>query len=128
MEDREMARYIGIRHRTKGKVETEEQEAQVTRPTQVFILEDGKEIWHDLKTEIDELDFLLDRFTVAWRSVEDTEDVSNVFPRHLKTQRLKKDEDASQIHPSQIIETDKGRQVVIKVATAFEGFRAGDIV
>ena len=116
-------RVIGIRHRTK---QTAQQEA---RPTMVAVYDGIKAVTHELSTETDELDFLLDRFPTAFREVKPEEDVSDALSWHCKCKPLKKGQEVpADIHPSHIREKDGGREIIMKVPSAFEGFRKGDAV
>ncbi len=117
-------RVIGIRHRTK---QTAQQEA---RPTMVAVYYNGvKPVTHELSTETDELDFLLNRFPTAFREVRPDEDVSEMLPWHLKCKPLKKGQEVpADIHPSHVREKDGGREIVVKVPSAYEGLRIDDAV
>src|SRR5690349_4744004 len=64
-----MARIIGIRHRWKDL--------------------DGKTVLFKLKTEEDELDFLLGKFPTGWRELGDGEVTDGIFPRHIIVEEKK---------------------------------------
>lgn len=96
-------RYIGIQHRVKRSKEGEE------RPTMVAIRDGDFVTEHELKTEQDELDFVLGRFPTAWRVVEEGEDISQ-FPKHHLRER------------------GKDEEKTIRVPVSYEGFRAGDSI
>lgn len=98
-----MARFIGIRHRVKETAEGKE------RPTMIAIREGDFLSVHELKTEQDELDFVLGRFPTAWREAEEGEDLSAVRPYHIKVQKRK-----------------EGTRT--RIPTSYDGLREGDIV
>jgi hypothetical protein len=81
----ETKRYIGIRHRTKR---TKEGEA---RPTEVCIVDNENPRKLILEDEQDELDFVLGRFPIKWRTAEEGEDLSN-FPSHHIVEKRDKDD------------------------------------
>lgn len=115
-----MSRIVGIHHRTKKTAEAE------ARPTQVFVSHfDGRGDDYSLETEQDELNFLLGRFPVSYRAVEDGEDISAVPDYHTKMRALKKGEEMPE-HLIRII--DKKKYVVTKVADSFDGLAEGDKV
>ncbi len=114
-----MARFIGIRHRTKVTAEDE------ARPTQVVIVDNGKEVGiYDLLDEQAELDFLLGTFPTAFRDVQGDENVSKIPDRHLRMKKIGSDKP-----PKNLIRTvDREKFVVQKVASAFTGIVKGDTV
>lgn len=96
-----MARYIGIRHRTKKTAKGD------ARPTQVVIIDGDETTGIELETETDELDFVLDRYPTAWRNSGPEEDLSIFLTRHVLPVKGSDEK---------------------KVPAAFEGLKAGDIV
>lgn len=99
-----MARYIGIRHRTK---KTKEGEA---RPTIVLIRnESGTQLDYELAIEDDELAFAHGRFVTKWRMAEDGEDLSNV---PVWQQR----------------KVGKGDKIKTHIAVSWDGLMKGDVV
>lgn len=127
-------RIVGIRHRRK---KTREGEA---RPTTVAIVEGGKTTCYDLETETDELAFLTTRFPIDWELVGDVdvewfdEDKApnGMQPHQCKWKKLPKD-DAAKCRQNHIRETldSKGlpvTQQLVKIPTAFDGLKSGDLV
>ena len=115
-------RLIGIRHRSK---KTKQGEA---RPTLIVIKEGDKMREIKLKEDDDELDFANGCFPVKWRDVKKWEDISEYNPRHCKWRKFKDDEEAPiffQEGQIRIISKSQ-REVVTKVPTGFDGFKAGD--
>lgn len=96
-----MSRLIGIRHRIKKTAKGTEQ------PTQVAIKADGAIKTYDLKSEQEELDFLLGRWPSAWRPAAEGEDLSALPSHHIVKKK------------------DDGKTVTI-VPAAHEGFQTGD--
>lgn len=117
-----MSRFIGIAHRIK---QTADQQA---RPTKVCILDGKREVCHDLATETDELDFLLGWFPVEFRPVEEQEDISGFLEHQVKWQKVRKGQDVSDRHPSQLHQEDRKELVAVKVPLQFTGFEPGDTV
>jgi Transposase IS116/IS110/IS902 family len=115
-------RVIGIRHRTK---QTATHEA---RPTMVAMHDGIKTVTYELSTEMDELDFLLDRFPTAFRDAQPDEDISEVLPWHCKCKPLKKDQEIPDVHPSHVRESGGMREIVLKVPTLYTGLYANDTV
>lgn len=127
----ESGRFIGIRHRRKA---TKEGEA---RPTTVAIRVGGKEQVYDLESETHELDFLMARLPVAWRELDEGEEVTwfdkktavnGIRPHHCKWRKIKKDEDESQLDPKRIIDFPDGQKYLMKVPCLYDGLRAGDTI
>jgi hypothetical protein len=128
----EITRFVGIRHRRKA---TKEGEA---RPTSVAIRVEGKDRIFDLQTETDELDFLMNRFPVEWRDLKTDEkiiwhseniEVTGFRTHHCKWRKLKRTDDTSSLDPQRILTFPDGSQhYLLKVPSAFEGLRAGDVV
>ena len=105
-----MARLIGIHHRAK-KEKGQDEGSKATRGTSVVIknLETGKVAQVTLRSETDELDFLLGRFPTSWREVSEAEDVSSFFPRHIQRRK-------------------KGEGFVTRIPESYEGFQVADTV
>jgi|SRR3989344_1131577 len=128
----EMTRYIGIRHRRKA---TKEGEA---RPTTVAIRIGDKVQIHDLETETDELDFLMARFPVEWKKLDDGEEVvwfdaksapNGIHPHHCKWRTVKRGEDSTDLELDRLLEGADGTvRYLMKVPSVFEGLRTRDKV
>lgn len=129
-----MARFIGIRHRTK---KTKNNEA---RPTQVTVIgEDNKVTVYELETETDELDWLKGRLPVKYRETTADEDFSN-FLKQQKSKKVVGESDgkidpfASLFFHHQLkmkkVEGPNGKKVekVVGIPVAYEGYRSGDTV
>jgi len=100
--DQSVQRFVGIRPRIKQTATGE------ARPTQVVIIGPGDfKLSLDLDSEQSELDFVLGVFPTGFRKVALGEDVSGFRDHHVERD-------------------DAG--VPIKVPSAFEGFRKGDVV
>lgn len=131
-----MTRFIGIRHRRKR---TKEGEA---RPTTVAIMEGDQTVTYDLESDTAELDFLMQRFPVAWRKVADDEEIiyfaeesmEGVRVRHCKFRKAKAGEDVTLLHPShtlKIPDPKSGKEVMMiatQIPVAYEGLQNGDVV
>ena len=108
-----MSRIIGIRHRWKDLAGKEGEEGMTfeDNPTCVAI-KDGDAIRrYELKTETDELDFLLGRFSISWRVLGENETTNNVFARHI------------------VLEKKKGKPTGrTLVPESYVGFQTGDVV
>lgn len=129
----EMARTIGIRHRRK---KTREGEA---RPTMVAVKQGEDIAEYKLEDDTAELDFLMARFPVAWRSVEPDEEIewfdkdnasNGIRQHHCKWRRYKGEKEVSENHLRQTI-NKKGLPIVeqlVKVPTDFDGLQQGDSV
>lgn len=119
-----MARFIGIRHRTKKTTVGE------ARPTQVCIVSEGKIRLIELETETDELDFVLGIHPVEFRPVDASEDVSRIARRFLKTKRLKKGEDPTDYSLNLLVHVpgEKRPRLVTHVPSAYEGLKKDDVV
>ncbi|MCH7883204.1 hypothetical protein IIA95_02210, partial [Patescibacteria group bacterium] len=103
-----MVRHIGIRHRVKQTVKGE------AHPTQVAIRKGEKAIrLLNLKTDEDELDFVVGRFPTRWRVADPDEDFSGIFPRHVRRRKKRGSEEF---------------EIVIPRENSYEGFQKGDIV
>lgn len=99
-----MARYIGIRHRTK---KTKDGEA---RPTIISILKDGeKPIVYELESEDDELAFAHGRFVTKWRTLETDEAIEALPLWQVRT-------------------VGKGDKQKTQVALSWDGLAKGDVV
>lgn len=115
-------RLIGFRHRRKA---TKEGEA---RPTQVAIRErSGKIHKLDLATDDDELDFVHGRLPKDYRNATPDDDSKQFKIRHLKTRRLKKEEDPATFPANLLIKEGREYLLVTKVPTAYTGLMAGDV-
>lgn len=102
-----MVRFIGIRHRVKVTAGGEE------RPTMVAIREGGKiSDTFQLKTETDELDFLLTRFPTEYRPATDGEDLSQFLSRHIRRTKARGEQEGE----------------TVRVPSTFDGLREGDMV
>lgn len=116
-------RHIGIQHRRKRTATGE------ARPTRVCIIDrNGERTSCELESDTDELDFLLQRFPVKYRAVEEGDDLSQFPAHHIKWRKAKKDEDLSQIPENHRKVDGKLVYIVSKVPTEFTGLQAGDIV
>lgn len=109
-----MSRIIGIRHRWKdlaGKESDEEGRKLEEKPTLVTIKNGGEAVHYRLKTEADELDFMLGRFPTGWRVLGNGELTDSIFARHV------------------LIEEKKGKPTGrTLIPESYEGFRSGDII
>ena len=118
-------RIIGIRHRRKRTTKEE------ARPTQVAILVDGKIKRYDVEDETGELDFLLDRFPIEYRKVEDGEDLSPFRPHQVRWKKVKKAEVEAKTFPENLLRFDlfaKSWMLATHVPTTFDGLKRGDTV
>lgn len=115
-------RTIGIKHRVKITAEREE------RPTMVAIKDgNGDVVCHSLKTETDELDFLLERFPTSHRKPKAGDVISSFRPHQLRWRMLKEDEDLGKF-PKDFMKEVKGKQYVAEVPETFDGLKKGDTV
>lgn len=110
-----MSRIIGIRHHWKDLAGTEgDEEGQKfeEKPTLVTVqYEAGHQIHYRMKTETDELDFLLGKFPTSWRTLGDGESTNGFFTRHV------------------IVEEKKGKPTGrTLVPESYEGYCSGDAV
>ncbi|MEI6842918.1 MAG: transposase [bacterium] len=113
-------RIIGIRHRIKKTAEGE------ARPTQVVILENGETRSLQLETETDELDFVLDRFPVNFRKVEEGDELSTFCTHHVQWRKLKKEENYEELPASLIRKDGKTYELATYVPAAYDGLKPGD--
>ena len=72
-----MGRIIGIRHRVKRTAEGE------ARSTMVAIKDGSEGKFYELSDENAELDFVIGRFPVAYRAIDEGGDTSKFPPHHL---------------------------------------------
>ncbi len=106
-----MARIIGIHPRAKKESSTDDEEGKKQgRGTSVAIkdLETQEVVEFTLTSDADERDFLLGRFVTSWRKMEEGEDLTLFFPRHIKEVKR------------------KGEVISIRVPDAYEGLMEGD--
>lgn len=103
-----VARFIGIRHRTKRTAENE------PRPTQVVVREGNDVHIFELATDTDELDFVLGMYPIRYRRVQEDEDLTVFQQRHIKYRILK--------------EPSGSREVPYQVPRSYEGLKPGDVV
>lgn len=116
-----MARILGIRHRVKSTVEGE------ARPTQIVIWQDGQIKALDLKTEADELDFVLSKFPVSFRAVQPDENTGGFQEHHIIWRTLK--EDQPDVFPANLVRrVGKSWQIATRVPSAYDGLQSGDVV
>jgi hypothetical protein len=116
-------RIVAVTHRVKLKADGAES------PTKVTIFDGKKRIQIKLKDQLDEIDFLNEKFPVEFRAPEDDEDVSGMVFRHLKSKLLKKrDLESGKINENHVVIVKKSSYLVKKVPTAYEGLRKGDTV
>ncbi len=122
-------RFIGIVHRRKKTAEGE------ARPTMVCIRYRENTAIYELKSETNELDFLLGRLAIKWQKVDGSQGVvwqseknpEGVLPHQCKTRRVKKEDDLTGIHESLVLDTAVGKQIVTQVPIEFEGLSEGDV-
>lgn len=116
-------RYTGIRCRAK------ETAAGEKRPTQVWILEEGKKpVSYELASEDAELDWARGTFPVAFRPLEAGESLEAFNPRHVVWRTVRKDESVANVDESHL-RTLKGKpQIAIRVPSKYDGLKAGDTV
>lgn len=115
-----MTRYIGVRHRVKKTAEGE------VRPTQVVIAERRAEKVLELEDENAELDFVLGRFPVAYKTLADDEEVEDhMLPRHWK---LKKAAEGEDVPENKLLQVDGEKFKIVGVPSAYEGLMPGDTV
>jgi len=110
-------RFIGIRHRVKRTAEGE------ARPTMVAIKEGDQVKTFKLEDEQAELDFLLNRFPVAYRNYNpETDDLADFYPHQVKWTKKK--------GPDGEIVKENGKTVMVphKVPSAYDGFKVGDTI
>jgi len=102
-----MVRIIGIRHRVKQTAEGE------ARPTMVAIKDgsEGKYYELSLSDENAELDFVVGRFPVAYRVIDEGEDISKFPPHHIK--RRKQDDMEKISVPAEYDGLSSGDRVVM---------------
>ena len=115
-----MSRFIGIRHRVKKTAGGE------ARPTLLHVLETGKT--HELEDDNAELDWVRGTFPTAWRPIKEEDDLSEINPRHLKWRTVRKTDDVSQVDPARLRTVKGKRQIAIKIPSAFDGLRKGDVI
>lgn len=109
-----MNRFIGIRHRWKdlaGKEGEDEGMKFEEKPTLIAVKNGDTIEEYKLKTETDELDFLLGKFPTGWRALDDGESTDGFFARHIVTEEKKG--------------VPTGRTLVPE---SFDGFQSGDMV
>ena len=99
-------RIIGITHRVKQKIVNGEKSEE--SPTLVAIKNESVITQYALKTETDELDFLMVRFPTSWKEVREGEDLTGVLSRYVKEPQK-----------------EDGRR---KAPASYEGYARGDIV
>jgi hypothetical protein len=120
-------RYIGFVHRVKQTAAGE------ARPTMVIIIDQcGNMIKHELKTEADELEFVLGLFVLGMRKTKADDDLSTYMKHHIKWRALKDDEDADDF-PTELLRSEgeddeKTYFVATNVPKGYEGLKANDIV
>jgi transposase len=118
-----MGRTIGIRHRRKKTVEDE------ARPTQMTIVEDGKEKSYKLPDDQAELDFVFGQFPIAFRDVDyGMDDLATFALHHVKWNEVKKGEEVPAVPERYLKKLGKKVLVAVKVPSAYEGLALGDTV
>ncbi len=115
-------RCIGIRHRVK---QTKDGEA---RPTQMVMYEDDQYTSYELEDDNAELDFVRGRFPVAFRAINETDNLTDFSPRHIKWRTVRKDEDTSKLNAAHTRKVEGKLQVATKVPTNYDGLKSGDVV
>ncbi len=123
MSEKDEPRIIGIRHRTKRSAEGEE------RPTLVAIREpNGETRTLQLKTETDELDFLLGRFPIKHRATTKEDRVEDFRPHQCRFARLRKGGDPTRLPEQHIHIVGRAVFVLTHVPCEFDGLQSGDRV
>lgn len=119
-----MPRFIGIRHRVKQTAQGE------ARPTQVAILDDNytEILTYELADEMAELDFVLGRFPVSYRTVSPGEDLTGILPRRIKWRTTKKLDATTGLPPSHVRIEGKVAHIAQRVPKTYEGLRKDDTV
>lgn len=118
-----MGRTIGIRHRRKKTAEDE------ARPTQITIIEDGKEKSYKLVDDQAELDFVFGQLPIAFRDIDySMDDLAGFAPHHVKWDELEKGEEAPSVPERFLKRVGKKVFLVVKVPSAYEGLAPGDTV
>ncbi|MBI4437563.1 hypothetical protein HY631_01290 [Candidatus Uhrbacteria bacterium] len=115
-------RFIGVRHRVK---KTKEGEA---RPTQMTVIDGGREDTYELEDDNAELDWVRGRFPIAWRDIAPEDSLADFNPRHVKWRTVKKTEDVEKLNQVHLREQDGKTQVATKVPITFDGLQRGDVV
>lgn len=105
-----MGNTIGIIHRTKKTAKGE------SRPTMVALIRDNGGGTRELRSDTDELDFVLNRFPDTYRDVRPDEDITHILPRHIKTQTVRDEQ------------TGQEREVPWRIPATFVGLQSGDTV
>lgn len=121
-----MARFIGVAHRVK--VIVKKGEMAESKPTKVCVRENGKNRVFELKTETDELDFIMGRYPVKFRTVADDEDIGAVAPHQIEWREVNDGEDITVRHPSQVKTEKKTTFVAVEIPSKFDGLTAGDMI
>lgn len=117
-----VGRYIGIRHRVKKTAEDE------ARPTQVYVIDAEEASWrYNLETEDDELDWAQGRFPTRYRDVAEEDDLLKFLHRHIKWRKLKEGENPLNMkHVREM--PDHEILVAVSVPASYDGLREGDLV
>lgn len=121
-------RTIGIRHRVKATAEGE------ARPTQVFICDEGgaknkKKRVLALEDDNAELDFVIGRFPISWRSVTREDDVSKLPGHHLRWKKLEGGVLPSESTPKEWLRKDGKKLLILsEVPDVYDGLKEGDKV
>lgn len=116
------ARFIGIRHRIKMSAENE------ARPTQVVILKSDSRVTLELATEMDEVDFVLNRFPVKFRPVTDKDKLDKFLPHQIKWRRLKKTETPDDFFKNLLRQEGRDWYLATQVPCEFDGLKTDDTV
>jgi hypothetical protein len=125
-----MSRFIGIRHRVKRTAEGE------ARPTQLVIAQNSAITTYDLEDETAELDWVLGRFPVKFRTPESDENLDALLPRHIVWRKLKEDEKPKDFLTYSIrnqwdrrgLDIPGKWEIASKVPERFDGLKPGDTV
>lgn len=116
-------RWIGIVHRVKQTAEGK------ARPTMIAICQGSKKpIIHELKTEDDEMDFLLGRFPMKFRDTTEHDGLSEFKFHHIKWRDLKTERKPRDYPKNLLRKSGKTYLVATKVPAEFDGLCQGDVV
>lgn len=121
-------RIIGITHRVKKIIRSGEVIEE--RPTQVMILEGSIQTSYQLRTDQEELDFVLGIHPVKYRKIAAGEDIS-LFPRHQVKWREYPDEGMPAVDfPEYLVRDELARvyRYPEQVPAVYDGFASGDTV
>jgi len=112
-------RIIGIKHRVKANAENK------LRPTIIYIEDGGKTVLLEMADETSELDFVLGKFPIKWRSAKKNNDLTKIAPHHQVWKKVRKN---SKPDENIITKEVKDEMLYLEIPELYDGLKENDIV